>query len=310
MDSGPVGSGPVGSGPVDSGPVGSGPVDSGPVDSGPVDSGPVGSGRVGSGPVELAPPPLNAADLAQALIRPGGLWREIRVVDATGSTNTDLLKAAEAGAPEGVILAAETQTAGRGRMGRSWVSPPRTAVILSVLLRPADVPASRRGWVPLLTGVAAVSALRRVAQIDAALKWPNDVLVRHNKLAGILAEQKGGAIVAGIGINVSAAAGPAGTSATSLEAEGALVPRDRLLAAVLGELEQFYLRWARDPDGCGLRQQYQSMCDTIGRAVRVELPGGRVLAGMAADIDAHGRLVVRTGDALTAVSAGDVVHVR
>ncbi len=301
MDSGPAGSGPAGSGPAGSGPAG----------SGPAGSGPAGSGPVGSGPVELAPPPLNAADLAQALIRPGGLWREIRVVDATGSTNTDLLKAAEAGAPEGVILAAETQTAGRGRMGRSWVSPPRTAVIFSVLLRPADVPASRRGWVPLLTGVAAVSALRRVAQIDAALKWPNDVLVRHNKLAGILAEQKGGAIVAGIGINVSAAPpGPAGTSATSLEAEGALVPRDRLLAAVLGELEQSYLRWARDPDGCGLRQQYQSMCDTIGRAVRVELPGGRVLAGMAADIDAHGRLVVRTGDALTAVSAGDVVHVR
>jgi BirA family biotin operon repressor/biotin-[acetyl-CoA-carboxylase] ligase len=261
--------------------------------------------------VELAPPPLRAADLVQALIRPGGLWREIRVVDATGSTNADLLKAAEAGAPEGIVLAAETQTAGRGRMGRSWVSPPRTAVIFSVLLRPADVPASRRGWVPLLTGMAAASALRRVAQIDAALKWPNDVLVRHKKLAGILAEQKGGAIVAGIGINVSAAPpGPAGTSATSLEAEGALVPRDRLLVAVLGELERLYLRWARDPDGCGLRQQYESLCDTIGRAVRVELPGGQVLAGMAADIDAHGRLVVSTGDALTAVSAGDVVHVR
>lgn len=262
-------------------------------------------------PVDGEPPPLVAADLAQALIRPGGLWREIRVVAATGSTNTGLLKAAAAGAAEGVVLAAETQTAGRGRMGRSWVSPPRAALIFSVLLRPADVPASRRGWVPLLTGVAAVSALRRVASVDAVLKWPNDVLVRHKKLAGILAEQNGGAIVAGIGINVHASPpGPAGAAATSLEAEGAPVSRDRLLAAMLSELEHLYLRWARDPDGCGLREQYQSMCDTIGRTVRVELPGGRVLAGTAADVDAHGRLVVRDAGSLTAVSAGDVVHVR
>ncbi len=266
---------------------------------------------MGSDQSDVQPPPLAAADLAQVLIRPGGLWREIRVVAATGSTNADLLKAAAAGAPEGAVLAAEAQTAGRGRMGRSWLSPPRAALIFSVLLRPAGVPANRRGWVPLLTGVAAVSALRRVASVDAALKWPNDVLVRHKKLAGILVEQSGDAVVAGIGINVSAVPPvPAGTAATSLEAEGSAVPRDRLLAAVLAELESCYLRWTVDPDGSGLRQQYQRVCDTIGRTIRVELPGGRVLAGTAADIDGHGRLVVRTDHSLTAVAAGDVVHVR
>ena len=88
------------------------------------------------------------------------------------------------------------------------------------------------------------------------------------------------------------------------------MPTGRLLVAVLGELEHVYLRWEADPAGSGLRQQYQGMCDTIGREVRVELPGGRVLAGTAAEVDGHGRLVVRTGHALTAVSAGDVVHVR
>ena len=174
------------------------------------------------------------------------------------------------------------------------------------------MPASRRGWVPLLTGVATVLALRRTTGVDAMLKWPNDVLVGHRKLAGILAEQTGDAIVVGIGINVSAnPPATAGAAATSLAAEGAApASRDLLLVAVLGELEHTYLRWTADPDGSGLRQRYQSMCDTIGRAVRVELPGGRALAGTAAGVDGHGRLIVRTGESLTAISAGDVVHVR
>ncbi len=263
-------------------------------------------------PLDTGPPPLMAADLEHALVRPGGLWREIQVVAATGSTNTDLLRSAASGAPEGTVLAAEAQTAGRGRMGRSWLSPPRAALIFSVLLRPSGVPASGRGWVPLLAGVAAVSALRRVSAVDAVLKWPNDVLVGHRKLAGILAEQTGDAIVVGIGINVSALPpGPSGAAATSLQAEGATpVSRDRLLVAMLGELEPRYLRWTANPDGSGLRRQYQSVCDTIGRAVRVELPGGRALEGTAAEIDGYGRLVVRTGNSLTAVSAGDIVHVR
>jgi len=270
----------------------------------------VGSDPADEEPQELQPPPPAAADLKRALVRPGGLWREVQVVTATGSTNTDLLKAAAAGAPEGTVLAAEVQTAGRGRMGRSWLSPPLAALTFSVLLRPADVPASRRGWVPLLMGVAAVSALRREAALDAVLKWPNDVLVGHKKLAGILAEQAGDAIVAGIGINVSAL--PAGAAgATSLEAEGAApVSRGRLLVAVLGEIEHRYRRWAADPEEPGLRSQYQSMCDTIGRAVRVELPGGRVLTGTAAEVDHFGRLIVRKEASLIAVSAGDVVHVR
>jgi BirA family transcriptional regulator, biotin operon repressor / biotin---[acetyl-CoA-carboxylase] ligase len=263
-----------------------------------------------SEPAGAQPPPLAAADLARALVRPAGLWREIQVVDSTGSTNTDLLRAAAAGAPEGTVLAAEVQTAGRGRMGRRWHATPRAALTFSVLLRPVAVPAGLRGWVPLLTGVAAVSALHQVAAVDAALKWPNDILAGRRKLAGILAEQAGEAIVVGIGINVSAVPpGPLGAAATCLQAEcGAPVSRQRLLVAVLGEFERIYRRWTADPAGSWLRQRYQSLCGTIGRPVRVELPGGQELAGTAAGVDATGRLVVRTGDAHTAVSAGDVVH--
>jgi BirA family transcriptional regulator, biotin operon repressor / biotin---[acetyl-CoA-carboxylase] ligase len=146
-------------------------------------------------------PMLDAARLNGALAPWPALWREIRVVEETGSTNADLLAEAQAGAGEGLVLVAEAQTAGRGRMGRRWVSPPRRALTFSVLLRPA-VPAGLLGWVPLLAGVAVASALEYTAGVDARLKWPNDVLAGDAKLAGILAERWGGAIVVGTGINV------------------------------------------------------------------------------------------------------------
>ncbi len=252
--------------------------------------------------------------LSQELIRPGGLWRQVQVVQVTGSTNADLLAEAAAGAAEGCVLVAEEQTAGRGRLGRQWVSPPGAALTFSVLLRPHDLPPARRAWIPLLAGVAVATALRRAAAVDARLKWPNDVLVGGAKLAGILAEQHRDAVVVGVGINVRLCRQdlPVPT-ATSLLLENATVTdREQLLGAVLGELEHWYLAeaGARDPETSGLRAEYLRHCATVGRQVRVELPGGRTLTGVAADVDAGGRLVVRSSSGLTSVSAGDVVHVR
>lgn len=262
-------------------------------------------------------PPLSEAALTRALIRPGGFWRSIAVTPLTGSTNADLLAQAAGGAPEGSALAAEAQTAGRGRLGRTWVSPPAAALMFSVLLRPGAVPPARRGWVPLLTGAAVAAAVRTVTGVDARLKWPNDVLVGDGKLAGVLAEQAADGIVAGVGINVSTGRAelPAGT-ATSLALEGAVrTDRQQLLAAALGEIERLYLPWAGgaspgDPDASGLREEYRRRCATLGRHVCVELPGGDVARGTALDVDADGSLIVRTADGLLAVSAGDVVHLR
>jgi len=260
-------------------------------------------------------PPLNLHVLRQDLLGPGRLWRDLRVVAETGSTNADLLAAAAGGAGEGMVLGAEAQSAGRGRMGRHWVSPPRAGLMFSVLLRPAAVPAARRGWVPLLTGVAVASALSAQAGVDARLKWPNDVLVNGAKLAGILAEQTGDAIVVGTGINVSTSRDELpGPAATSLALEGAAcADRDLLLARVLTELERWYLAWtgaAGDAGGCGLRQEYQRLCATLGRQVRVTLPGGTVVTGTASEVDDTGRLIVRSAAQSIAVSAGDVIHVR
>jgi len=259
-------------------------------------------------------PPLQPAVLRRELIRPGGFWQQIRVVQVTGSTNADLLAEAAAGASGGRVLVAETQTAGRGRLGRHWVSPPHTSLAFSVLLRADDLPPARRSWIPLLAGLAVALALRGYAAVDARLKWPNDVLVGAAKLAGILAEQHRDAVVVGIGINVTVRREDLPTpTATSLLLENAAVlNREHLLGAVLRELEHWYLAEvaARDADDSGLRAEYRSRCATIGQQVRVELPGGRTLTGVAADVDAGGRLVVRTPAGVTAVSAGDVVHVR
>ena len=266
--------------------------------------------------------PLAPAALRRAAVRPGGLWREIEVVQSTGSTNADLLARALRGEPEGAVLAAEEQRAGRGRMGRTWTSPPRAALTFSLLLKPA-VPPARRGWLPLLTGVAVAAAVTEVTGVETSLKWPNDVLAGDGdaKLAGILAEAAGDAVVVGIGLNVSTepaefpAPRPGALPATSLRAAGATaLDREDLLLAILEGFERWYRAWQQaggDPDRSGLRPGYTRLSATIGRTVRAELPGGQALSGPAAGVDSDGRLLVRVSPVSEiAVAAGDVVHLR
>jgi BirA family biotin operon repressor/biotin-[acetyl-CoA-carboxylase] ligase len=268
-----------------------------------------------------------SSELSAPVIRSavsGDLWTSVTVVPSTGSTNADLLAA---GGPEGQVLVTEEQVAGRGRMGRTWVSQPGAALTFSVLLRPAvasaahgdwlPLPPERVGWLPLLAGVAVARAVREASGVPATLKWPNDVLVDGRKLCGILAEQSGTTVVIGIGINVATRqdalpSGPHGLQATSLAVEGAEVPRDRLLIAILLQLARHYgdLRKNPDPSANGLLAEYEALCATLGRTVRVELPAGRTLPGEATGIAPNGSLLVTDGDHTTAVSAGDVVHLR
>jgi len=169
--------------------------------------------------------------------------------------------------------------------------------------------------------VAVAAGVRSAAAVAARLKWPNDVLVGDRKLAGILAEQSpdGDVVVIGIGLNVATAekalpVSPAGLPATSLLVEGADVGREALLTEILRSLGHWYLRFRADPDpvSSGLLTAYRAACATLGRQVRVELPAGRELAGLAEDVDPAGRLLVRPAGSAsaTAVSAGDIVHLR
>lgn len=266
---------------------------------------------------DLDRPPLHAAALRRALVVPGGLWTDLRVVAETGSTNADLVALACEGAAEGVVLVAERQTAGRGRLGRVWQSPPRAGIAVSVLLRPSGVPVARYGWLPLLAGVALAETVRRVSEVDAYLKWPNDLLVDGRKVAGILAESVPGtdepAVVLGIGLNTSLRVDelPRPDAGSLVLAKAVSADRDPLLRQLLRSLSVWYGRW-RDAagDAAGLREAYTFHCGTLGRGVRVELPSGATLEGVAADIDADGRLVVTMEGGQQAVAAGDVVHLR
>jgi BirA family biotin operon repressor/biotin-[acetyl-CoA-carboxylase] ligase len=256
-----------------------------------------------------ARPPLDLDRLATA---PG---LQVQVVPAAPSTNALVAERAHERAPEGLVVVAEHQTAGRGRLDRTWQTPDRAALTFSVLLRPA-VPAARWPWLPLLTGYAVARALRAEGH-DARLKWPNDVLLgpQERKVAGILVERietpQGPAAVAGVGLNVSTVPEelPIPTATSLLIGSGVEPDRTGLLLAVLESLRDAYVEWLGG-DGASLRAAYLSSCVTVGRDVRVELPGGRALVGPATGIDAGGRLVVQGPDGEMAVGAGDVVHVR
>ncbi|MEU9082126.1 biotin--[acetyl-CoA-carboxylase] ligase [Streptomyces sp. NPDC048357] len=278
----------------------------------------------------LERPPLNAEGLRRALVTGGGLWTSLEVVATTGSTNTDLAARAPE-LPEGAVLVAEEQSAGRGRLDRSWVAPARSGLFFSVLFKPGDaVPQERWGWLTLLAGVATATGLSRAAGVDTALKWPNDLLVsvdgEERKTGGILAERvtggpsqaegSGGGVVVGIGLNVSLTEDelPVPAAGSLALAKAAVTDRDPLLRAVLRSLEEWYGNWRAaggDPAASGLQETYAAGCATLGRHVRAELPGGRTLTGTAEAVDTDGRLVIRTAEGQhEAVGAGDVVHLR
>lgn len=227
-------------------------------------------------------------------------WTRLTVVDEVASTNTAIT-----GAPDGSVLVAEYQSAGRGRLERSWTSPPGAGLTFSVLLRP-PVPAPRWGWLPLMAGVALCSAVP-----GSALKWPNDLLLGGRKAAGILATAVESAVVVGIGVNVSTEQADLPIAeATSLKLAGLPVDRAALLDAVLAGWGRWYREWVAaggDAEVCGLAAAYRQRCATLGQRVQVTGADGAVgVVGLAGDVDSDGRLVV----AGTPVAAGDVTHLR
>lgn len=246
---------------------------------------------------DLDRPPLRARPLARALAPDG--WR-LEVLASTGSTSAVAAARARDGEPAGLVVVAEAQTAGRGRLDRVWTSPPRAGLTLSVLLRPEGGPTP---WLPLLAGLAVATALRERAEVEAVLKWPNDVLVGGRKVCGVLVEVPvAGAAVVGIGLNVTTRQDElphAGASSLAL-CGAATTDRGVLLKAVLRAVT------ASLADVDAARTAYRGRCVSIGASVRVELPGDRSVTGTATAVDDDGRLVVDG----RAYSVGDVVHLR
>ena len=256
--------------------------------------------------------PLDPAALQEVA---GPQW-QVRLYAEAGSTNE--LAAADP-VPHRVVVA-DHQQAGRGRRDRTWTTPARTAVAVSVLVRPDAVPRALWSWLPLVAGLGVVDAVVRVAGLDAGLKWPNDVIVGGRKLCGVLAEvveqPDGTSVVVGVGLNVSQRADELPVpGATSLAIEGAATTdRDTVLRSVLRAIGDRYTSWvgaAGDQRGSGIGAGYRERCRTIGARVSVELPDGTRLEGEAEGVDDEGRLVVRSADGgVQRLAAGDVVHVR
>ncbi|MGQ0715890.1 MAG: biotin--[acetyl-CoA-carboxylase] ligase [Pseudonocardiales bacterium] len=268
---------------------------------------------------DLERPPLHQDSLRRALVIPVGPYAALDVVATVSSTNSALAEAARQGAPDRTVLVAEHQTAGRGRAARSWVAPARSGLLLSVLLRPTEVPQARWGWLPLLVGVALCRTVSTLGELPAALKWPNDLLLgdHQRKAGGILAEvvADGPAVVVGIGLNVSLRPDELPVpDVTSLAIEqAACVDRDPLLRALLRTLDGELRPWCEhqgDAVVTSLREAYQQRCTTLGEPVRVELPEQPPLLGTAVDVDTDGRLVVLSKGQRRALSVGEVTHVR
>ncbi len=267
---------------------------------------------------DLDRPPLDQRALSRAFAH-DPIWRDIRVVDATGSTNADVAALARENKPEGVVLVAEHQTAGRGRLNRRWVAPARSGLSFSMLLRPG-VELNRWSLIPLVVGVGVARGVARVCDIGVTLKWPNDLLVGERKLGGILSErveptdrEQRPAAVVGVGLNVTLREPelPVPT-ATSLALAGAETSdRDTILRAVLRGVGTQYAQWMEaDGDSESVLPAYRELCGTLGQRVRAELPAGETVEGVAVDVRDDGALVIEGANGRRPVSAGDVVHLR
>lgn len=239
------------------------------------------------------------------------IWR-VEHFKEVDSTNSWLAQEARNGAPEGRVAYADFQSAGRGRLDRSWVAPPGTSLLCSILLRPPLAPRE------LYLAVAAVAlsaraALVRLSGVRPSLKWPNDLLVGDLKLAGLLGEIVMGdesfSVIVGIGINLTNA-GPVDGRATSvLDVAGVTITPRALLDILLEELEDRRALLDSAEGRETLRQEYEGALSTLGRFVKIELANG-VESGIARGVDSSGQLEVEVDGAMMVFNAGDVVHVR
>jgi BirA family biotin operon repressor/biotin-[acetyl-CoA-carboxylase] ligase len=235
---------------------------------------------------------------------------EIHRFATIDSTNTWVMEQARNGAAEGLVAVAAEQTAGRGRLGRTWVSPPGGSLLMSLLLRPVDLPVDRLHLATAAVAMAGADAVALIADVTPSLKWPNDLLIGNRKLAGVLTEVDGmpPALVVGIGINCTwpeeLPAEIADVAVAANHAAGRPVHTEDVLDALLENLAT-----RLDEGWDAVAREYRARCDTVGREVRVEMADG-TFTGLAAEVEDDGALVIITDAGPRRVVAGDVIHVR
>jgi BirA family biotin operon repressor/biotin-[acetyl-CoA-carboxylase] ligase len=265
---------------------------------------------------------FDAAAIERA--RRGSFGRPLRFFSTVGSTSTEAARWAAAGAPHGAVVVADHQTAGRGRLGRTWISRPGSALQFSLVLRPAE-PMESPGLLPVALGLSLAEAIEDVTPLTTGLKWPNDVTISGHKVAGILVEARWAgeppdAFVAGIGVNVAWSCddltGALGEEATSISCElarrglAAECDRARLLAAALLRAEDSYVRSLEPSGRSELVSRATERSDVLGRSVLVRLRDGEPVEGVARALLTTGALEVEVNRERRAIEAGVIERVR
>lgn len=248
--------------------------------------------------------------------RVGDFGRPLHALAVTGSTNLDALDRAELGDPEGTVVVADHQRAGRGRWGREWIGKPGGSLMFSLVLRPEGSPA----LITTALGVAVAQAIEALTELSCGIKWPNDVLIEGRKVAGILVESRGGAgephaLVAGVGVNLDLdpaelpeeLRGTATSIGAALTARGErFTPsREQLLAGILTAFE------ARYPvDAPEVLSEAAARSTVLGNEVTIRLPDDRMLTGTATRLLDDGSLELSTDDGTVALASGEVAALR
>jgi len=266
---------------------------------------------------KLIKTPEFSVEELRTLIR-GDIGREIVFLESIDSTNTFAMELAEKGAPHGTVVIADSQSKGKGRLGRTWVSPPKKNIYMSVILRP-DIGPKDATLLTIMTAVSCAKGVMKSTGLKAEIKWPNDLMVSHRKLGGILTEIKSDPdriifAVIGIGINVNMISGSFPPDikpvATSIREElGQMQSRTLIISEILKEIEAWYCvmkREGRRP----LLEEWKQLSSTIGKKVKV-VAGKETLTGIAEGIDDEGMLILKLpSGAHKKINAGDLTVLR
>ncbi len=243
------------------------------------------------------------------LTKSSGAVPELQFFESVDSTNLMLERADRSSLPDFTAFVAASQSAGQGRLGRTWISEPGSSISLSLLLRPKDL--ERKSWLTLMMAASVRATVEALAPSSAPLiKWPNDVLVSERKISGILAKAIDQEVVLGVGLNLKTQPA-APETAIALEELGCILDFDDVLFELLTQFRARYAKFQSDAAWAisDVAAEFRKNSATLGSRVIALLPGGSKIEGLAIDIDTDGNLLVES-QSIHTISAADIIHLR